>query len=420
MNSPDLLRRLLLGFLLVACGLSTITSSVMSVSAAAQDSNNSFEGVEIPPDIGQTDMQVYVKATRHTVRGSMLDYWRANGASAVYGNPISEPFADDNGRYSQAFEGGIFQYYAEYLFTDDPTIRLMPLGSRALDERVDTVRRDGRRGFGGGDSRHSAWKALPADSRAVQRAYAEGGIYSEVTGHTITREFLTWYQSHEGGFYLGNPISQPVRERGVTVQYFEGALLVRDDDGVVSVAPLAREMAESMAIDTSAVEQGNLPLYSEERLVTKPNPNPLGSLDAPGRKRIEISISQQSLWAYQGDTLIMQTLVSTGLSPNDTETGLFHVRLKYPKQDMAGFESSSGEVVGFAGEDRPSDGVNTYEVKDVPNVMYFNMDAEALHGAYWHNNFGNRMSHGCINLPLNVAEFMYEWAPLGTMVWVYD
>ncbi len=42
--------------------------------------------------------------------------------------------------------------------------------------------------------------------------------------------------------------------------------------------------------------------------------------------------------------------------------------------------------------------------------MYFNGD-EALHGAYWHNNFGNRMSHGCVNMPIDVAEFVYDWAP---------
>jgi lipoprotein-anchoring transpeptidase ErfK/SrfK len=51
--------------------------------------------------------------------------------------------------------------------------------------------------------------------------------------------------------------------------------------------------------------------------------------------------------------------------------------------------------------------------------MYFNYDAEALHGAYWHNNFGTPMSHGCVNLPLDMATFLFNWAPLGTMVWVH-
>ncbi len=87
---------------------------------------------------------------------------------------------------------------------------------------------------------------------------------------------------------------------------------------------------------------------------------------------------------------------------------------------MAGFTDGTGEVVGLAdGVTGEQSGIR-YEVKDVPHVMYINLDAEALHGAYWHNNFGTPMSHGCLNLPLDMAEFLYGWAPLGTQVWVHD
>jgi lipoprotein-anchoring transpeptidase ErfK/SrfK len=47
--------------------------------------------------------------------------------------------------------------------------------------------------------------------------------------------------------------------------------------------------------------------------------------------------------------------------------------------------------------------------------MYF-YSGYALHGAYWHNNFGHPMSHGCVNLPVDVSKWMFEWAPIGTMV----
>ena len=57
-----------------------------------------------------------------------------------------------------------------------------------------------------------------------------------------------------------------------------------------------------------------------------------------------------------------------------------------------------------------------YRVEDVPWVMYFDDRADALHGAYWHNNFGQPMSHGCVNLPLDVAEFLYHWSDIGTPV----
>ena len=57
-----------------------------------------------------------------------------------------------------------------------------------------------------------------------------------------------------------------------------------------------------------------------------------------------------------------------------------------------------------------------YEVDDVPYVMYFTNEGHALHGTYWHNNFGTPMSHGCVNLPMDVAEWMFRWAPEGTAV----
>jgi len=59
-------------------------------------------------------------------------------------------------------------------------------------------------------------------------------------------------------------------------------------------------------------------------------------------------------------------------------------------------------------------------VPDVPWVMYFHNSGNAIHGAYWHNNFGAPMSHGCVNLPLDVAEFLFGWAPEGTPVTIID
>ncbi|MGH2559140.1 MAG: L,D-transpeptidase, partial [Thermomicrobiales bacterium] len=57
-----------------------------------------------------------------------------------------------------------------------------------------------------------------------------------------------------------------------------------------------------------------------------------------------------------------------------------------------------------------------YRVEDVPSVMYFDNNGNALHGTYWHSNFGAPMSHGCVNLPLDVAAFLYGWTEIGTPV----
>lgn len=378
-------------------------------------------GVELPPTLGETDLAVYVRETGHTIGGVMLDYWRATGAGAGFGAPISEPFAAANGYYSQAFERGVFQYRPDVLFTDEPIVRLMPVGRTALNERVATVRGDGKRANGGGDRRAGAWRAMDPGAAAAQAAVADGGLYVEETGHTVSGAFLEWYERHEGAFYLGNPLGEPVTERGRTVQWFEGGLLMGGSRGV-ELAPLPAEMAPALGIETERVGRAGLPDYAESLFLEGTNPNWAARAETPGAKRIEVDLSEQRLWAYQGDDLVTTTLVTTGLEPNTTEQGRFRVRLKYPEQDMAGFTSSTGEVVATDdGSGAPVPGaVGSYEVTDVPDVMYFNMEAEALHGAYWRDNFGETGSHGCINLPLEMATFLYGWAPLGTPVWVHE
>ncbi len=398
----------------------TPVQPVQEASAATLAEQLGIDPAYIPPDMGQSPLDVYVPETGHSIRGYMLDYWRANGASSVYGNPISEPFGASNGLYSQAFERGIFQFSPEWMWTDDAAVRLMPIGRQEIKEDRLTTRSDGRRT--GADRRASAWRPGSEDVTRANEVTWEGGRYSNMTGFSISGAFAAWYDSHEGWFYLGAPISEPMFQRGVLTQYFENGILL-NHDGVVQPAPLPRENPEKYGFDTAPVEQGDRPVFSEALFYQHANPYGVDPTGLPGVKRIDVSISEQVMRVYQGNTLVLETLVSTGLSPNDTEVGNFHVRIKYESQTMSGFTSSSGEVVGLGSSDGGVEGTatgNPYSVEDVPHVMYINYQAEALHGAYWHNNFGQKMSHGCINQPLDVAAFMYDFAPLGTQVNVYE
>ena len=368
----------------------------------------------LPPVMGQTELAVLIPETNHTIGGTMLDYWRANGGASVYGNPISEPYLAPNGYYSQAFERGVFQFLPEVIWTDDPTVRLQPIGASELTANIDVTRADGRRVAG--DRR--ALRTVPASANEVRQAevWNKGGRLSTETGFSISGSFGAWYDSHEGWFYLGSPISEPFAHRGVMVQLFQNGMLM-DRGDVVLPAPLPRENPARYGVDTTPVVQTNLPVYSESLFITTYNPYGIDTSFLPGRRSIVVDISDQTLTAWQGDQVILQTLISTGLSPNDTEIGAFHVRMKFPEQDMQGFTNSTGEVVSVGTTEGTG---QSYSVTDVPNVLYINFDAEALHGAYWHNNFGQRMSHGCINLPLDVAAFIYQWAPLGTAVTVIE
>jgi len=393
-----------------------LTMVAPSVSANTLAEQLGLPEAMIPVDFGQTSIRVFVPETGHTVTGTILDYWRANGASSVYGNPISEAYAAPNGRYSQAFERGILQYDPDWTQTDNPTVRLMPTGQQQIADRSETTRSDGRRTTG--DRRLSAWQpGVNQDTRSAE-VYNSGGRFSESTGFSISDEFGAWYDSHEGWFYLGEPLSEPLRERGITVQYFENTLLMATDDGV-RPAPLPLENPERYGIDLTPVDQGDLPIFSEALFLNAANPYGVDATVIDGRKYIVVNLTEQTLTAYQGNQIVLETPVSTGVDPNSTEVGAFHVRIKFELKDMTGVTDGSGEVTAVGATSEGQDG-EQYLVHDVPHVMFINYQAEALHGAYWHNNFGQRMSHGCINLPLDVAAYLYYWAPLGTAVTVVD
>ncbi|MCX7683589.1 MAG: LysM peptidoglycan-binding domain-containing protein [Anaerolineae bacterium] len=124
-----------------------------------------------------------------------------------------------------------------------------------------------------------------------------------------------------------------------------------------------------------------------------------GSSAAPsplveGERWIDVDLSAQSLTAYQGNTPVRSTLVSTGLPSTPTPTGRYSIYAKYTSTPMSG----------------PG-----YYFPNVPYTMYF-YRGYALHGTYWHSNFGQPMSHGCINLPTSEAEWLFNWAPIGTLV----
>jgi lipoprotein-anchoring transpeptidase ErfK/SrfK len=122
----------------------------------------------------------------------------------------------------------------------------------------------------------------------------------------------------------------------------------------------------------------------------------------PPEHWVEVNLSMQYLWAWEGDKIVNETYVSTGRPGFDTPTGTFYVLVKYLTDDMEGV--INGEY---------------YNVPAVPWVQYFTNEGHALHGTYWHNNFGNVMSHGCVNLPLDFAEWLYYWLPYGGRVVIH-
>lgn len=132
-----------------------------------------------------------------------------------------------------------------------------------------------------------------------------------------------------------------------------------------------------------------------------PTPSPLPPIPTPappstvGEGRwIDVDLTRQVLTAYEGTTPVRSVLVSTGLPRTPTPVGQFRIWVKLRYDDMEG----------------PG-----YYLTNVPYVMYF-YGSYSLHGTYWHNNFGHPMSHGCVNLPTQEAEWLFNWAEVGTLV----
>ena len=121
-------------------------------------------------------------------------------------------------------------------------------------------------------------------------------------------------------------------------------------------------------------------------------------------KRIVVSLSKEMLWAYDGDTLFMQAPISTGLELTPTPLGTFTVFKKTPSRYMQG--------------PIPEVSDQYYDLPGVPWNLYFTQQGAVIHGAYWHNHFGQPWSHGCINLPVDQAKALYQWAQVGMAVTV--
>jgi len=115
-------------------------------------------------------------------------------------------------------------------------------------------------------------------------------------------------------------------------------------------------------------------------------------------KWIDVDLSEQKLRAWEGGSLFLETLVSSGLPWMPTPQGEFNIWIKLRATRMEGGQ-----------------GRYYYNLPNVPYVMFFEnakvprWRGYSLHGTYWHNDFGTVHSHGCVNLPTPMAEKLYYW-----------
>jgi lipoprotein-anchoring transpeptidase ErfK/SrfK len=104
------------------------------------------------------------------------------------------------------------------------------------------------------------------------------------------------------------------------------------------------------------------------------------------------------LIAWEGSQPVYAVIISTGKATTPTPTGIFAIQTRHRVARMQGYD---------------------YDVPDVPYTMYYHR-GYAIHGAYWHSRFGTPVSHGCINVAVNHARWLYHWATVGTPVVVHS
>ena len=315
------------------------------------------------------------------------------------------------------------------------------------------------------------WRDFPA---ARTRGQTVDTRYYPETEHTLAGEFLRFWDAHHGALMFGAPLSEPLWElvdgASLRVQYFERARLEQQSSsagGGIRVSALGREIALAQGLMTPeqriavaisevvGVAEGSAafgelapptptpippsptqvpptptqvppsptlappapttvdPAIAEVPTIIPPSATPIPATATPepeveitsqGGKEIVVDLAAQWLTAYEDGVPVFKAPVATGKDGFRTPPGTFTIYHKLKLRTMRG--DSNGE---------------SWTVPNVPNVMYIN-GGVALHGTYWHDKFGSgvRMSHGCVNLSLADAAWLYDWAPMNTRVVVHE
>ena len=335
----------------------------------------------LSPDVLPLAQTLYVEQTGHHIseRTGFLSFWRTHGSVLVLGYPISEEIVEQ-GRIVQYFEHARMEYHPEQL-GQAGQVQLSLLGRELTAGRE----------FPDG----------PADG---------GEMYFVETKHTLSGKFLRFWQKRGGLPVFGYPISEPFEEMAADgqnriTQYFERA---RFEYHPEDMDAFYQDMAQSRGLALASLREVQLSdlgrqaaqrkgyqLASDAQFMGTPAWTP-----SLWTRHIDVDLSAQWLTAYEGDTPVFNAPVATGKDGFNTPAGSYAIYSKYTMETMVG--NAGGE---------------SWYVPDIPWVQYV-VGGVALHGTYWHDQWGTgfRLSHGCINLNIDDAEWLYDWSDVGTQV----
>ncbi len=310
----------------------------------------------------------YFPETGHHVSGEYLTQWGRMGGLSTLGPPISEPTLLPSAEY-QAFRNGVLYRLADtVLGAALGNVNALPVGLMLAAQYP------GARDADRGDASSSFWfsKTSFGTHPLLWQVFLDGG----------------------GAFVFGYPISNLVWQYGSRVQWFQKARLNVNEDGKVSISPLGKLAAGELGIETRRV-----PRRPDASLFYGiANPMPTGRVED---RRIEIDLARQRLAAFQGETRVYDLPVSTGRRATPTPTGTFPIIRRVENERMIGGEPGTASY---------------YDLSNIYFTQYFTSIGHALHYAYWHDNFGNEMSHGCVNMTLWDSKWIWNFAASGVPI----
>lgn len=250
------------------------------------------------------------------------------------------------------------------------------------------------------------------------RTFERGFEFVSLVGEVVLAD-RTFYQINRGEYMRAEDL-QTVQPSGFQGLHFAtppagligwviNTVPVSPAPGVVPAedAPRAGRYSQIQVLGVERVGDWNWFMIApgqwlEQRNLALVPPNPPGG---QGGAVIAVDTYEQALGVYVDGRLIFATLVSSGSRYFPTRTGTFQVWAKLDASQMSG--------AYFL------DRRDYYFLEDVPWVLYYDGD-RALHGAYWHDSFGMRSSHGCVNLSPRDARWLFDFASVGSTVIVYS
>ena len=338
---------------------------------------------EVGPD------KVYFPQTGHHLGNDFLDYWRNNGGIFRFGYPLTEEIAED-GRTVQYFERAVFEHHPDN--AAEWRILLRRLGADQTSHR--------------------------RDEQPFQRVSASDDTntrFFEPTGHRLSHGFKTYWEQNGALRIFGYPITEEFTENDRTVQYFERARFEwhpehRGTPYEILLGHLGRQAARDTGVDTSPVDRiSGVDNYHPNLWYTPAPPPPAPpAVQAPAgapthlAKWIQVDLTNQRVRAWEYNRVVFTSTAATGRPAVPTLTGTFRTYMHLRYGDMAGWTPDRG----------------SYSLTNVPYIMYYDR-GYAIHGTYWHQNFGTPQSAGCVNLPTANAGWIYNWAPVGTTVYIH-